>query len=154
MFLWQAKLKSRNSFLKILEFIPKKREDFRSILFLLHPESSTKFFEKYILESFQFNIHDFREDEINYAVCHLPHLKEIDWTPPKQLLMEKSTFLIAGNDSLKTFEFTNASKLQYLTFGFGKNLCPPHGTYKNKGIRKYELKEKLMRIEFGLNTLA
>ena len=55
--MWGSKLKSRNSFLAILEFINVPRAKFRKILVLMQP-GGIDFHKKYIRESHQFDTHD------------------------------------------------------------------------------------------------
>ena len=57
-YLWTAKLKSRNSFLTILEFLPLTRTQLHNTVRSLKEAGSTKFFERYIHPSYQFENHD------------------------------------------------------------------------------------------------
>ena len=51
-YLWQTKLKSRQSFLMLLEFIePLEKKEYASLLHMLRGEGAQRFFDEYIAKS-------------------------------------------------------------------------------------------------------
>ena len=56
-FLWETKLKSRASFLAILEFMEVNLKTLRTILMQLNPTDGNEFYEHYVKGSYQFFKH-------------------------------------------------------------------------------------------------
>ena len=56
-YLWEANIKSRNSFLMILEFMEIPRKEVKEVLQMLQPGSySNEFYVKYVMNSRQFMV--------------------------------------------------------------------------------------------------
>ena len=78
-YLWTAKLKSRNSFLLVLEFLQVPRKLFKSVLCSLRPDSPA-FYDTYVAGSWQFTPHDlYATEKITLSMSGSEMLKEVGW---------------------------------------------------------------------------
>jgi hypothetical protein len=73
-FLWETKLKSRASFLSILEFMEVSLKTQRTILMHLNPTDGNAVYERYVRGSFQFFEHAQHTDEL----CQIGHFLDFD----------------------------------------------------------------------------
>ena len=66
-YLWKCKLKSRQSFIVILESINVKRSKLQDMLCLMKPEGAGAFYDNYVAKNFCFSKHNMRNSEIIYT---------------------------------------------------------------------------------------
>ena len=80
--------------------------------------SGRRFYNHYVANSFQYNLHDF-ETTKTINVCYKDPIKMPSWHPLKEDLFEKASSHIAQQDRLKKLEFNAIGKIDYLTFIMG-----------------------------------
>jgi len=139
-FLWNAKLRSRNSFLLVLEHLPLNRTGLSRMLKMLKPAGSL-FFNNYISKNYQFLKSDIRASQpIRVNSEKGLQIITCDWYPSLETVQHLSKKQLSKLRLTELQYFAEYCCIHSLYFIFSDGSCsPPPGLYEDEPNRKFLL---------------
>jgi len=142
-FLWSTKLKSRDSFLTILDFLPLAKSHYKGLLGLLQPayESGHSFYEHHVIDKFEIGTHKVYRTS-KFFINDSLTLGNPGWFPSKESI-KQLTEKALKDVQLTSIAYSGENWLQRLTFVFGSGvMSPPAGTYQTDPTEEFRLEGK------------
>ena len=122
--MWNStKLKSRDCFLMVLEFINLYRLGFQSYLKLIKP-SGSRFYNNYILKSYQFTGNDFTYSK-TATVCSSNPLKTLTYNPDENTIRNSAKDHLRNKCGLTRIDCNVNTAITSLTFVFKGGIKSP-----------------------------